>query len=71
MGHIHYALGDEEVALGYGQQMKKRIFLVTGSFLKSYMDQVTTYAERKIYPPIPLAAMQLIVDKDGLHYSRF
>jgi len=71
IGHLHYCVGDEEISLAYGMKEVKKIFLVTGSFLKSYIEGPATYAERRIYSPIPLSAMEIIVDGEGLKFRKF
>lgn len=73
MGHVHWAVADNNVVAidQKGKEVRKAI-AITGGFLKAYLRDVSTYVERRIYPPIPLSAMVMSIEENGrLRFTEF
>ena len=71
MGHVHWAAKGEEVSLISPTEDRKILYVVTGSFLKSYGEGPGSYAEQRLYPPIPLSAMEIRIYLDTGDYDAF
>jgi len=59
MGHLHDIIRYPQIELltsGGRIQQRERLAVMTGSYLKAYKQDVTTYAEIKAYDPVPLGS---------------
>ena len=67
VGHLHDKIMCEKIELSANRTCteiveKKKIGLMTGSFLKSFSDGMTTYAEKKGYPPAVLGGVYATIN---------
>lgn len=49
-------------------QVRKKVGFMTGGFLRSYQEGSTCYAERSLYPPSDLGAMQVLIKPSTKEY---
>jgi hypothetical protein len=66
LGHVHDQVGRRQVSLGADQKCtklthKERIGVISGSYLRTYTQGVTTYGEMKGYKPVNLGAAYVCV----------
>lgn len=61
IGHVHDQKGQRLVSIGADEKCERlvsrdKIGVISGSYLKTYAQSVTTYGEKKAYAPVPLGA---------------
>ncbi len=73
-GHVHDKVGRREPAIGADAtcttlQAQERLGVVSGSYLKTYAQGVTTYGEQRGYRPVSLgpACVRFVPDKMEMH----
>jgi len=69
-GHVHDQVGRREPEIGADASCTtirayERIGVVSGSYLRTYSQDVTTYAERRGYRPTTLGAARVVIRPDG------
>lgn len=67
--HVHDAIAKRLVRIGADAKCQhlievNRVGMVTGTYLKSYEQGVTTYAEQRGYRPVPLGAVAVRIKPD-------
>lgn len=69
LGHVHDQVGRRQVVLGADRKcekitQKERLGVISGSYLRTYSDGVTSYGEIKGYKPVNLGAAYVEIKPD-------
>jgi hypothetical protein len=69
LGHVHDQTGRRQVTIGADEHCTKskakvKLGVISGSYLKTYSDGVTTYGEQRMYLPTTLGAAKISIRPD-------
>ena len=69
MGHVHEKMTHQSVPLDGDDKCSKivqapQLGVITGSYLKTYAEGVTTYGEQRGYSPVALGAAVITIKPD-------